>query len=472
MRDESLSAVEGGVESERASVLSAQIPLHQLEAKICSSAGRIAVATSALLALLLEFDRRNGWAQYGLKSCAHWLAWACSMSPAAAREHMRIARKLDALPLVRAEFAQGVLSYSKVRAMTRVSDRIDEQTLLNLAIIQTASQLERTVRGFRKADGEGRSQQRSRRARVYWDDDGMLVFSARLPADEGALVMAAIETFNQEPATGSAARDLQAADADRMDIDFQRMSVADSVVAICASALQSGGGDSSGDDRNLVVIHVDSATLSTQAEMAAQALEITPNLTPTVDQAICQLADGPGLDTAATQRISCDAGVLAMIKGTGKGVLDVGRRTRKISPPLRRALRLRDGGCRFPGCHRRSHLEAHHIKHWSRGGATDRDNLLLLCRFHHMAVHEGGFQIEAVPQKGGELSVTFRRPDGAVVPNVRPLSPEGAPALSAVANNPDDIRSKWLGERFVLADNVAVLIDSPIESRISLDVSA
>jgi hypothetical protein len=91
--------------------------------------------------------------------------------------------------------------------------------------------------------------------------------------------------------------------------------------------------------------------------------------------------------------------------------LSVGRRTRSVSPALRRALESRDRGCRFPGCERRRFLHAHHIRHWARGGRTDLSNLLQLCGFHHRLIHEGGYTIE--PRTRGEL--LFRRPDGRAV---------------------------------------------------------
>lgn len=88
-------------------------------------------------------------------------------------------------------------------------------------------------------------------------------------------------------------------------------------------------------------------------------------------------------------------------------VIDVGRRTRTVPSAIRRALDARDRGCRFPGCTSRR-CDAHHVEHWTDGGATSLENLVLLCRRHHRAVHEGGFRVTAWD---GEAFV-FRRPDG------------------------------------------------------------
>ena len=124
----------------------------------------------------------------------------------------------------------------------------------------------------------------------------------------------------------------------------------------------------------------------------------------------CHLANGPSLSPETVRRLGCDAGVVRIIDRDGRP-LTVGRRTRTISPALRRALRSRDDGCRFPGCTHGRFMHAHHIKHWARGGATTLENLVQLCSYHHRLVHEGGFQVEAL----GRGSVRFRRPDGRVV---------------------------------------------------------
>jgi 5-methylcytosine-specific restriction endonuclease McrA len=91
---------------------------------------------------------------------------------------------------------------------------------------------------------------------------------------------------------------------------------------------------------------------------------------------------------ATSQRLACDASLVHM-RHDADGVLDVGRKTRTIPLSIRRALTARDAGCRFPGCTSRR-CDAHHLTHWADGGATSVDNLVLLCRRHHRAVHEGG----------------------------------------------------------------------------------
>src|SRR6478609_3401237 len=164
------------------------LSLKALEGRICSFAGRLAMHMHDWLRLLAEFDVRKGWSGYGIVSCSHWLSWACAVSPGVAREYMRVARTLPELPLIDAAFAGGRLSYSKVRAVTRLAGQVDEEVLLNQALIQTAPQLERTIRAYRGKVGSGLAAQQRRCASWSVDSDGMWVLTARLPAEEGALV--------------------------------------------------------------------------------------------------------------------------------------------------------------------------------------------------------------------------------------------------------------------------------------------
>jgi hypothetical protein len=94
----------------------------------------------------------------------------------------------------------------------------------------------------------------------------------------------------------------------------------------------------------------------------------------------------------------------------------VGRKTRKISPALDRALRCRDQGCVFPGCGQTRFVQAHHIVHWAHGGETSLENLARLCWFHHHLIHEGGFGLAKDPET---KSLVFSRPDGSVISKVR-----------------------------------------------------
>jgi hypothetical protein len=124
------------------------IAIDRLGREITELASHIHAATCRWLGLVAEFDRRRGWGQAGCKSCAHWISWRCAIAPSAAREHVRVAHRLEELPQIRAAFAAGRLSYSKVRALTRVENVAREEILLRLAEHATAAQLERMLRAY------------------------------------------------------------------------------------------------------------------------------------------------------------------------------------------------------------------------------------------------------------------------------------------------------------------------------------
>jgi hypothetical protein len=171
-------------------------PLEVLEREITELACRIHAATCRWLELVAEYDAREGWAQWGCRSCAHWVSWQCGIAPGPAREHVRVARRLRELPLIRAAFAQGELSFSKVRALTRVENVAREGELLELARHATASQLERLLRAYRGVVAAERATVAGRPARwltLEHDDDGSVLVRGRLPAEEGAVVLAALE---------------------------------------------------------------------------------------------------------------------------------------------------------------------------------------------------------------------------------------------------------------------------------------
>jgi hypothetical protein len=428
-----------------------KVPDGELKEQICSLAARLAAATYAWLVMVAEFDRRSAWSGTGITSCAHWLAWSCSMSPATAREHVRVARALTSLPLVSDMFAAGTLSYSKVRALTRIAAHTDEPTLVRLALAESASQLERTVRGHRRATGAGLAQQRRRRARMYWDENGMLVVSARLTAEEGAVLMAAVAAARStaDAPTSPDDRLREDREADRLDIDYRALSTADALVVMARTALHAEPSDDSGEDRHLVVLHVDADRLPTPDPTAPEPASV-----------VRRIENGPGVDRPTSERIGCDAMVAAVVQDTVTGTLSAGRRTRRIGAALRRALLVRDAGCRFPGCHRRTHLEAHHIVHWYHGGPTDPDNLVLLCRFHHMALHEAGFRLVVTDTTGARLTLQFSTPDGVPVPAAPGLDPGPTTDLDQHLHrqlDPGGIGPRQFGERFSLADAVGVL---------------
>jgi hypothetical protein len=303
------------------------------------------------------------------------------------------------LPRIRRAFAAGRLSYSKVRALTRVAGPAMERELVELALEATAAQLERLLRGYRRAladDADARQQER-RHLSTQWDEDGSLTIRGSLPAEEGALFLKALEAASE--AAAASAADEASADVGG-EQEQPRITRADALVAMAESALGGGVGGCPGGDRHQVVVHIDADAIA-----AASGED---------DSGAGELMDGVPLPAEAARRLACDASVVALVERNGEP-LSVGRKTRSIPPSIARALGRRDRGCRFPGCGRDRFVDAHHIQHWAHGGETALANLVQLCRHHHRLLHEGGFTVEA---HGDDF--VFRRPSGALVPAVPP----------------------------------------------------
>ncbi len=444
--------------------------LEVMRARLCAAAGQMAAAECWWLDLVAECDAATAWFGSGIRDCAHWISYSCSMSLGTAREHVRVARALRSLPLIHTEFAAGRLSYSKVREGTRIADKMDEAALLSLMKVATASQFERTVRGYRRSDNERLEQEKRRKARWFTDDDGMLVLTARLPAEEGAEVLAALKTASDELSAAQAA--VRAPDTVVAD---PSISCADALLEVARRSLATVSPDLSGEDRHLVVVHVDANLLAgNELSEPTTPPEQEPDTNAVPAVGCCQVSGVGGIAPETAQRIACDATFVAITRGEGGAVLAHGRRRRLVSAAQRRALMVRDGVCRFPGCRRTTHLEAHHVRSWSAGGKTDLDNLVLLCRLHHVAVHEAGFAI--TPTLNSTLSAPawrFLDPRGAVItpdrigisspeyPNYFPLTRDLDHVTNWTQSEAEAVRPRWAGERFSLRDIVSVCFDNP-----------
>src|SRR4051812_37278187 len=167
--------------------------MEALADEIASLAAHMEAAMCRWLGLVAEYDASGAWADWGCRSCAEWLGYRGSLSVTAARDHVRVARRLHELPLVRECFSRGELSYSKVRALTRLEDVTREAELLELARYMTASQLERTVRGWRRViAAEAHRVHEERFLNVIHDDDGSVIVRGRLSREEGAVLMKAL----------------------------------------------------------------------------------------------------------------------------------------------------------------------------------------------------------------------------------------------------------------------------------------
>jgi hypothetical protein len=381
--------MENALQDPRQDATDSGLTIRELEAQITELAGHLNAANHRWLVLIAEFDRRNGWSDGATQSCAHWLGWKCGLDLGAAREKVRVAKAIEKLPKISAAMANGQLSYSKARALTRVATPATEDVLLNVALNGTTHHVETLVRQFRRVQeveelSREARQYSQRRLTYFHDADGSLVVKLQLTAENGALFLKAIEAALPEIPLPEDCKDSLHVSAETSDsvpglLDAAPTAAArraDALVAMAESFLQYGAAAMKGGDRHQVVVHVDAATLR-KGEAGR-----------------CELDDGPAIAVETARRLACDCSKVEITEDEQGEPLDVGRKTRSIPPALRRALASRDKGCVFPGCNHRRYVDGHHIEHWADGGETRLSNLATLCRFHHRAVHEGGLKMQ------------------------------------------------------------------------------
>lgn len=367
-------------------------PMNDLEAALAASWLDVSRATWRFLSLLREFDLRLGWQAYGCNDCAEWLDFKLKISRTTALEKLRVARALWLLPSIDTAFREGELSYSQVRALTRVADSDNVEALLDYARTATAEHLEQYCRRLRCGDMELAQQQARRdhasRSVQLYRHSGEI--SIKLPAEAFALVEQVL-TQLVAALPADPARKPEAARADAFLTVFERFLPSPSAANDAAFEEEAGGSDSADAARSFsahqpyqVLVHVDAAALSGEGGESDLPLPVV-------------------------QRLCCDGPVVPILKSGGQ-ILDVGRKQRTVPLAIKRALAARDRVCQFPGCHHTKYLDAHHIQHWGDGGATALDNLILICSHHHKLLHEGGFGMRAA--NGGYY---FTRPDGRPV---------------------------------------------------------
>ena len=407
--------------------------------EICVLAGQIAAATARFLTLLADFDEQRGWAGPGLHSCAHWLSWKCGMSLHTGREYVRVAKALRPLPEMRKAFEKGNLSYSKVRALTRVTTPSNEKQMVRLGREAPAAQIDRLTAGLRKvADNEaGKGQTPERRqVRWHWDPDtGDLIIKGRLAAQDGARILAALTAAERERTrTAESARESESAELSDEPITER-------------NAAKKPPGD------------IGPALLA-MAEIAAVAPTNTASGVSGSAEVVffhehdnLRFPGGPALPANDSEEVLCNAH-LRLAKTEKHCVLNLGRKTRVTSHKQMLALNYRDGSCRTPGCGRTRFLHAHHVQFWGRGGETNLDNLIMLCGTCHRALHRGQFTIVAL----GDQQFQFHTLDGDVI--------DPAPPISGLADEllrgdiPDNaIIPKWGGDPLHLDHAVSVLLD-------------
>ncbi len=395
----------------------------QMADEITTWAGRVAAGEAHLLALIAEFDRREAWANVGVLSCAHWLSWRLGLGLKAAYERVRVARALTHLPATMTALTEGRLSWCQVRAITRVATSADEQTYVDAARHATGAQLEKLVRGVRRVqkiaedEADPQAAAHNMRTRVSYDADGMLVVSMRLPAEEGAVVLAALEQA-------------------RADLDRRRRVDVDTVDAhSSAEDSPTEPGASAPATLTEAILHIMRGSLAATAQRQPdldrrERFRLVAQVDPLSGWG--RLVDGellPPIALTGAAGALPTRGHLRPLQAGDLTAADLGRSARLPNRALRELLTTVDSErCRFPSCTRRRRLHAHHVQHWSAGGVTDLRNLVLLCARHHTLTHLHGFRLSLKPDR--TLSVTTA--DGRRVAHHPRL-----PWQSAVGLDPD-----------------------------------
>lgn len=369
--------------------------------------------------MVAELDASGVWSSEGMRSCAHWLSVNTGCDVWTGAEMVRVGHALSDLPAIRDGFSTARISFDKARAVTKVATAADEDVWLDVALAASGGQLTRICNAFRRAsaiEGEDLSarQQAQRKVRYWWRDDGMLELFATLPPEDGQLVLAAIESVTvARPVAPPGNVSAQSEPPSFPALDTWGARRADAFVRICEGWLTGGSAQERRFPKRELVVHVDIETL-----------------VGGVDGGRCYLENGPAITADLARRIGCDADIVAVIERDGLPI-DVGRRRRLATTRQRRALQVRDGMCRYPGCSvPAAQCRPHHIEYWWLGGPTILSNQISLCEFHHNRLHDGIFRIV----KLGDGGFRFETPEG------RPIQPVDRRTVDPILGGVAEVR--------------------------------
>lgn len=367
--------------------------------------------------LIAEFDRRDGHLEFGMRSCAEFLSWSCGIDQRTAREQMRVIRKLQGLPLVRAEFEAGRLTYSKVRALTRAADANNESMLVTLAGDLTATQLERVVGALESAQQtltqDDDDRRRTQCGVTRWVDGLGLVHHEVVSAPEQAGLVDAALGFGSDNLFQEAKAKAKAEPVDESAVPMPRPTAAQRRLDALLWVVQRGminaqRTDLVDESRYLVMLHV----------REGQAMA--------TDDGKVDLGNGLAVTPRTLRRLGCGGLIQGMLHGVDGQPLDLGDRVRLATRDQRLALAAMYPTCEIPGCDVPfAWCEVHHLVPWEHHGPTDMDNLRPRCTFHHHLVHEGGWR-EVLGVDGRTVLI---RPDGT-----RHVGP--TPAMQAAPVSP------------------------------------
>jgi hypothetical protein len=302
---------------------------------------------------------------------------------------VKSARALAGLPLVREAYAQGRITWEHVAALADVAIPSTERELLGQAVAMSAAHFKRLARSLKQpTELEAQEAIEQRSLSYHWDNAGrFLLLNGKLPDSDGAVVAKALDRLSErvgpDPLTGQ--------------YSSINQNNADALVELASTYIDTEADQ----DRATVVVHLD-----------AQVLKGEPGS--------AEIEEAGPISVATARRICCDSWTELIVEGPDRKPVGVGRKTRQVPGWLVRQVRRRDVTCRFPGCNRTRWVHCHHLKHWGDGGPTDKDNLTLLCSYHHRLVHEGGWEIRGHPDD----CLQFVHPDGRMItgppPELRP----------------------------------------------------
>jgi hypothetical protein len=345
---------------------------------------------------LAELERRRLFERDGHLSAASWLASTHKVTWGAARDHVRTARALEAMPETRRALDAGDLSMSAVRVLVMARDADpeafarSEAHLVEAARIHSMHDLQKVAAYWRQGvereqavEGDDKLRER-RKLHASVSFLGMVRVDGDLDPETGETLLTAL----------SAVLDAESRSRGHDDIRTPAQRRADALGEICRQWLDRGDRPSVAGERPHVTVTVASDALQGDARATSEMDHVGP------------------IDAEAARRLACDASIMRVVMSGTSQPLDVGRRTPVIPPSMRRAVMVRDRHCRFPGCDRpQTWCDAHHVVHWADGGPTALPNLLLLCRRHHRLIHQpGSFRLELL-----EGRAVFRRTDGSLL---------------------------------------------------------
>ena len=322
-----------------------------------------------------EAQRTGAHFAEGTATAATWISRTCNMSVTSAADRLRVGEQLESLPKVAAALSSGEIGFQSASQLCHLRDWLgdkrdlfNEEEMLGYARDHSVFNLRKLCNAARHvADPdrffeEAEADYTRRRLHISLMPDGMFAIDGILDPECGAAAKTALDSLSRR----------RGPEDDRSG--GQRTH--DALAEVVHHAMDEGKLPR----RNGVRPHV---TVTTTLEALKGEVGVPP----------ADLEFGLPISTKTMERIACDCTISRVLLADSM-VIDVGRATRVVSAPTRRALRVRDKGCRFPGCDRPVNWTSpHHIIFWARGGPSNPPNEVLLCHFHHRLVHEGGWQV-------------------------------------------------------------------------------